>query len=331
MKYLLILVIFLVGCAHLPEDPYPNHAENNYKRVEFDVINSSGTIKEIGIANILLTNTANLEGYTIKIHGISSGQLYLKGVTCGIDISKAYSGVVSINLSDLIPHPMECGIDVVIVTDPLDDKEHKIVEHGFININTITQDVTPAVFEYKLPTAWGNIKTYRYIGQGSYQRQEGGLTGAEAFTVITKSEHGKFRIVGCGYEYQSEYSNTIFEIQLKQIYKKDSITTTDSCDFNLSIIPYDETYSYRGKFLINVYGSKVVKLQPPQFKIDGDKLSVTGSDIIAICTIDETYKISNKCNIKKYLNGVEYWIRTVTTNGRKNVFSIYNGQVKWEE
>lgn len=341
MRLLLVSLFILSACAHLNPDPFPGHAENNFKRVEFDIIKSAVIKKEIGIANVLLTSDKDLEDTSIKVYGIYKGNIYFRSPECGIDLSERYSGVYEIVMKTFINEPKKCSIDVVIETDKIDDKEHKIVELGTIKLFYIDQQgVKPAYISYNQTNSFSQTQEYKYLGQASLQRSEGSLTQSDNISIETPSKKGTYRIVGCNtYIYEGQYDNSKIEVTLKDMYSYDSwgtpihkeyLTVSDSCDFNIIVLPYDEAYSYQARILINIYAQQVVKLEPLAYNIKGSKLKISGADYVIVCIINDSFEFSNSCKIK-YEQNKDFWIRGITRNGRKSVYSIKNGNIDWSE
>jgi len=332
------MFLALSSCgSHLPKDKYSNPSLHGYHRMEFDVGKQGIVRKEIGIGNIYLTENQDLSGVFFKIYGLYKGTLHMKSDACGINFSSRFDGVSVFNLEDLIQYPTKCSIRITAETDEIKKKQHNIVESGVIKINVIPENSKPLAVEYSRTNSVikSLYKTYTYVGQGSIQRQEGDLTSSEIFKVKTDlTQGGHYRIAGCGNVLTDSFKEDSFEVVLKQLYARDYLAREDSCDFEVIIIPNEVLETYLGRFSINIYGKEVVKLEALEWKIKKSwgrkKLYVWGGDHVVACSIDYNVKIKNKCN-KRYYSDRTYWVRSITTNARKSVFAIKNGEVIWKE
>lgn len=335
---LIILLSLILSCGkHLPVDEFPNPSTLGFHRMEFDVSNNGITTKEIGIGNISLKENQNLEGVYFKIYGLYQGTLYMKSDACSINLSKRFNGISTYKLSDLIPNPKKCSIKITAITDPIAKKEHNLVESGIIKLNVIPENAKPITIEYTRADSFikSLFQTYNYIGQGSIQRQEGDLTSSEIFTVNTNlTIGGYFRVDGCGHVLTESFDKNTFDISFKELYKKDYLKMGDSCDFEISIIPNEVIETYMGRFSVNIYGKDAVKLEPLSWevkKVMGKKrLYVWGVSHVLACSINENVNTSFKHDVEYNLDTI-YWIRSITTNARKNIFAIKNGSLIWKE
>jgi hypothetical protein len=338
--YLLILLLISCG-AHLPVDVGPNYASKGYHSVEFDISNTDGIItKELGIANIYLKKSSDYSKVEIQIYGIYKGNLILKSNACGIDINTSFSGITKFKLSELISEPIKCSINVIATTDAIDGKEHNIIESGIIKINVLDDNSIPLDFSYF--KTLNTSREYYFIGQGSLQRPSGSLTSSEKINFFPKdSEGGLFRIVGCGFEHTGKFEDNFFEVSLKNIYKKDILDINDSCDFEILVISNAQEFSHKARLSINIYESNLLKLEKPNWAIRRNSLGrkdlvVESKPYVAICSINYYYAVKKSeskllvCK-NRYFKDTVYWIRTITSNGRKNVFGIKNGDIIWQE
>lgn len=336
MKYIqLLLVIFLMfSCgAHLPKDPYKNHASLGYRTLEFDIKRNNQLKKEFGIANILLIEGEDYKDIDIYLYGIYRGNVRLLSEACSIDTSLNYNGILKINLFSIVPEPKKCSIKILAVTDKIDGKESSIIETGVIKINYIKNKISPLEISYSLNDTF--LKNYSYMGQGSLQKSEGNLFDKDKIKITSKTNGGGiYRINGCGFELSDYYTDNTFEISLLDLYKKQSIFPEDSCDFELLVIPNLDEFSHQARFSLNIYGSEVVKLPSIDWEIKKNNIRAIGSDITFICTVNNnfSYKKSENKNVtceSKYDSSKEYYLRSVTSNGRKSVTLIKDGIVIW--
>jgi hypothetical protein len=340
--YLILIVLVLLGCgAHLPVDVGPNYASKSFHSIEFDVSTDSDLVnKEIGIANIFLKKNSDYSNVTIKIYGIYKGTLILKSNACGIDLTTNFEGEKKFKLSELISEPTKCSIGIVAVSDPIGGKEHNIIESGVLKINVIDDNDIPLKFSYFKNN--NTLKEYSFTGQGSLQRSSGSLTANEKINFFPNdADGGIYRIFGCGFEHIGSFENNFFDVPLKNIYKKDSLEINDSCDFEILIISNSQEFSHKGRLSINIYDSSLIKLEQPEWSIrkitTGKRiLIVEGKPHVAICSINTNYSIKNReqkpvvCK-ENYIQSKIFWVRTVTSNGRKNVFAIKNGSIYWQD
>lgn len=333
-----ILLSVLSSCGnHLPSDEFANPATQGYHRMEFDIVKDGVTLKEIGIGNIYLKENQSLDNVYFKIYGLYQGVLYMKSDACGIDTSTRFNGITTFKLSDIVPNPEKCSIEITATTDKINNKEHNLVESGVLKLNIIPENTKPLGIEYtRTNSLLKNLfQTYRYTGQGSIQRQEGDLTSSEKFTVVTDlTSGGYFRVAGCGREKTGSFDKSSFDVSLKELYSKDFLKTTDTCDFEIILIPNEVIESYLGRFSVSIYGKDAVKLEPLEWEIHknilGKRLYVWGGDHVLACSINEDVKTKNTHNVK-YSSGTTYWIRSITSNARKSVFAIKDGEIVWKE
>jgi len=305
--------------------------------MEFDVIVEGSAKKEIGIGNIYLKENQDLKGVSFKIYGLQKGTLHMKSDACGINVSTRFNGISTFNLEDLIQYPTKCSIEIFAETDKIKNKEHNLVESGVIKLNVIPEKTIPLTIEYtRTNSALGSLyKTYSYIGQGSIQRQEGDLTSSEKFKIKTElTQGGYYRVAGCGKVLTDEFKKDSFDVGFKQVYAKDYLVREDTCDLEIIIIPNEILETYIGRFSVNIYGKDVVKLETLEWKTKkrwrNIKIYAWGGDHVLACGINQNIKISNKCD-EKYRSNSTYWIRSITTNGRKSVFAVRNNTVIWKE
>lgn len=335
LKFFVLLNLFVLfaSCAsNLPDDPYPNPAQSNYHRMEFDVYKGAEAKKEIGISNLYLYENQSLDNIYFTIDLLYTGTLTVKSDSCGIDISTSFNGAKTFYLKDLITKPMKCSIRFLAETDKIGKKQTIIVESGVLKLNTIPEKSSPVGLEYTRTNTTGGLKVYTFTGQGSLQRQEGSLTYNEVFTVKTPiAGGGSYRITGCGEtkNLSGKYTNSILNVRIKDLYKNDYLTKDETCDFEILMIPDQSMYSNYGRFSLSIYGSDVVKLEPLNYNIDNN-LTTWGNSYVLGCMINNTYNLGSVCKVS-YSPGTLYWVKSYTLTGRKNVFGIYNGQVFWTE
>ena len=352
MKNLLLLCIVLItfgsSCTHLPADPYPNYSALNFQHIEF-VHNLSSTgrkvaLREMGIANGLLSPNQSLDGLYVKIIGIWQGTLWVKSQTCGIDFSTTFQNEKTLYLKDLISKPTRCTIEFVAETDQIKKKQHNIVEVGKLKLGVLGVDEPPAAMSFARASDSGTLKTYSFVGQGSLQRPEGGLTTNETIDIETLSSRGFYRIVGCNkYVKEGSYSTQKFSVPLKSMYEsydnhgnlieKDDLAVADSCDFDIDVMPADAfPNSFKGVFAINIYGSDTVKLPVVTWEIDSDfsDITIKGLSYVVGTAIDYHYCLSSTCNYD-YDPTKETCLRAATTNGRKSVVCLKDNKISWEE
>jgi hypothetical protein len=338
MRFILILISFLlISCgAHFPVDIHPNQSTLGYHSIEFDVSGLKGYVsKELGIANVYIQEQKDYGNIDIYIHGIYKGTLNLISNACAIDVKISFDGIKKFNLKELIPEPSKCSIKVIAVTDQISKKEHVIVETGIIKINTIEEFNKPLEISYLRSDSFSQIKKYSFIGQGSLQRREGPLSSLEKITVSANlKDGGLFRVLGCGNSLEGSFTNSSFDLNLKEFFKKDELRREDTCDLEIIVIPNSEEFSYQARFSFSVFGKEVVQLENLNWSISRNKLFIEGNRYVAVCSINETYtfKKNDKKNIKcsqKYSSDTVYWVRGVTTNGRKSIFAIKDNKVIW--
>jgi hypothetical protein len=339
MRNLLFMLIsfLIISCgAHFPLDVHPNQAINGYHSIEFDVTGVNGFVtKEMGLANIFLKKNEDYDKINIIVYGIYKGTLNLISNACSIDLKINFEGNTKFNLKELIPEPLKCSIRVIATTDQIGRSEHLIIESGLIKINTIGEFNTPLEISYLRSDSFSQIKKYSFFGQGSLQRIEGPLSNTEKITVSSKlKDGGLYRVVGCGNELVGEFSKSSFDLNFKDFYKKDFLTRQDTCDLEILVIPNSEEFSHQARFSLSIYGKEVVQLENLKWDISKGNLNVEGNRYVAVCSINDSYvfKKNERRNIKcsqKYSSDKVYWVRGITTNGRKSVFAIKNNSIIW--
>lgn len=339
MRFILFFIIlnFIVSCgAHLPVDIYPNHAEYGYHSLEFDISKKNGFVKkELGIANIFINNEEDFYNTDIYIYGIYKGSLNFFSSACGIDLKINFEGTKKFKLSELVSEPRKCSIKITSVTDKIGSKENLIIETGIIKINTANKENKPLEIYYTRNDSNLGLKKYSFLGQGSLQRVEGPLSSFEDVTINSNLKTGGlYRVVGCGNELIGDFKESEFELNLSDFFKKDILSREDTCDLEIIVIPNSEEFSYMARFSINIYGKEVVKLENLNWTIEGNNLLVTGNSYVAICSINEyfSFKKNTRKNItckQKYDSEKIYWVRGITSNGRKSIFAIKNKKLIW--
>jgi len=332
--HLFIVLLILLSCgAHLPKDPYKNHASLGYRTLEFDIQKNNQIVKEFGIANILLKEGEDYKDINIHIYGIYQGSVRLLSEACSLDSTFNFKGILKINLYSIVPEPKKCSIKILSVTDKIDGKETSLIETGIIKINYIRNNISPLQISYFLNDNF--LRNYNYLGQASMQMSEGNIFDNDKIKITSKINGGGiYRVNGCGFEYSGYYENNYFELRLIDLYKKQIIFPEDSCDFEVLVIPNLDEFSHQARFSLNIYDNEVVKLPSINWQIKKNNIQALGSDITFICTINNSfsYKKSENKNVScssKYNLDTEYYLRAITINGRKSVTLIKNGVVVW--
>ncbi len=345
----ILILIFAISLAqscafaktHLPSDIAPNSALGGYHRMEFDITDANGEKKEIGLGNISISEIQDLSKVSFKVYGIYSGVLYMKSEACSIDTATNFNKALTFKLSDLIPKPLKCSIKLTAETKTINNLQHNIVETGELKLNVIPEKSKPIQMEYiRTDSDLGIMyKTYLFEGQGSMQRSEGELTQSETFKLITDLDGGgSYRIAGCGENNvtKGSYTDKTFIIKFFDLYKKNYLKREDSCDFEILVIPNQAKYSFVGRFSLNVYDKTIVKLEPPEYYIKYSKwyrhdfIYSNGRQYITICSINDFYANANICSTR-YYKDIVYWIRSITSNGRKSIFALKNNEIIWKE
>lgn len=125
-----------------------------------------------------------------------------------------------------------------------------------------------------------------------------------------------------------------FTVRIKDLYKKNYLDKGDTCDLEVMVIPNEIPETLTGRFSLSVYDSKAVPLETLSWSVKktllGKKLYASGQTYIAACSINGSAKLGNSCSFE-YKSGKVYWVRAVTTNGRKSIFAIKDEQVFWKE
>lgn len=329
--FILFLVMALVSCGHLVEDPHVNPAEYGHYRMEFDINDTTSLRKEVGIGNIYLKEDQSLEGLFFKIYGIGTGTMYLKSDACGINLAKTFNMKTVFYLKDLINTPTKCSIEIVAESDKIDNREHRIVETGVVKLNVLPKNFESLVMGYNRANDFGVRQEYSYIAQGSMQRQEGDLTRNEFINFFTQVDGGgQYRISGCGLELTGTYTKNSFVLKFYDIYKKNYLKREDSCDFEILAIPNKSLFSKMARFSLVIYSKEVVKLEPMGYVVKGNNLTAKGAEYIVGCAINDTFKADNTCTVK-YAKDMVYWIRGITLNARKSIYAVKNNEVFWAE
>ncbi len=318
---LVVLVLFNTGCSHLTKDNYSNHALQSFHRIEFDVHQNGKTTKQIGIANFNIKENDPIGARYIAIYGVFKGTMYLKSNGCNIDVVRRFNGVEKFFIDEWLSQPTKCEIRVTMETDKLKDRQHNIVESGIIKINVIKNG------EF--------VKINNQIGQSSTQKRAGALMQKDHFTLESKAKTGFFLIEGCGHELNGEFDTNKFNVSFFDLYKTNELKQTDSCDFEILLIPNELANSFYGRFSVNIYGKTTMKQPPVDWHVKKDilgkkKLHITGEQYTIATSINFGFKISNKMKTG-YSKNKTYWLRSITRNGRKSIIAIKNNKQIWGE
>ena len=334
---LVILFTFtIVSCgAHFPRDIAPNPASLNYHQIEFDIIKEGDSKKEWGIANLYVNENTDYDSIEIHIHGIKSGTLSVFSNACNVDQSIPFDGITKFSLSDIATFGQKCSIRFTSVTDQIEGNQHVIVESGILKLNFINSNNHPSEISYTR-----NNRLYSFKGQGSLQRVEGPLGLNETVTINTHAkEGGIYRVVGCGNSIEGSFEKSSFDINLRNLYSKDFLDTDDTCDLEINAIPFDQTFSSVSRVSLSIYSNSVVKLEPLSWNIERRLrrmfIRATGNEYVVACSINDSYEFKRSRNRdvecrERYSSNTTYWLRSVTTNGRKSVVGVRNGKVVWE-
>lgn len=330
----LLLLLLVASCGHLPEDPYPNYSQFNYRTMEFDANPNGETEKFLGVVNFSFKEGQELGDTFFKVYTIAEGTLYIKSRACRLDLALGFKGPITLNIKDLIPEPLKCSIDLIAETYKIKNREHRIIEIGAININVIPVKNDFIKFNYYNTSSAGIrsfFKEYNFKGQGSLQRPSGDLTTQEFINLETESNGGYFRVSGCGFSHEGIYTSKKFKVHLKDIYKKDYLDIKDSCGFEFIVLPEDLPKSFFGNFSLSMYGTQTVKLEPLSYEIIGSNIIFQGSDYILGIALDyDNFVIHNRMKVSYDENKI-YWVRAITTNGRKSLYAVKKGLIVWRE
>jgi hypothetical protein len=143
-------------------------------------------------------------------------------------------------------------------------------------------------------------------------------------------------VVGCNstQTYEGSFEKGDIVVRLKDIYKKSVLKTSDTCDFEIAVIPNEIPEGMVGRFSISIFDDKAVPLENMGWEIKSswgaNKIYASGQTYILACAINDKISLSNTCS-SSYKKDTIYWIKAITTNGRKSVFAVKNGEVFWTE
>jgi len=347
MKILMLLfILFVVSCSHLQEDIGPSPADHNYRRMEFTTNLDGKRIKEVGTSNISIKEGESIDNYGVTIHAYNTGKLIISSRGCLFsELFTRYEGNTYIPLSSIIPESsveFRCLFDLVISPDQVsedEDKAHNIKMIGRILVNFIPKHYKKAGVEYIQANSSNNgsyLKHYKYDGQGSIQLLEGKVSKYIGFNLILPSQKGEYILTGCGFSKPTifPYTSNITNITFKKVFGKEEIKTTDSCLLEINVVPEDVGSGFMARFDLNVYGKAIIRLEEPKIYIDegtfGDDLVVKSMPYVIVQSINDKVCTDTTCEVD-YERHKEYWIRTITKNGRYRVLSFKNGRIHWRE
>lgn len=337
MKHILLFLL-LTGCSmsSLPVDYADNYAHLGYRNIEFN--NNSSPLdpptKQLGNATIMLIEQQRLEGLFFEVVGTYKGTLTLFSQGCPwLNWVVPYEGIRRFYLIDLMPEPTSCQIRITEMPDQINGMQHNVVEFGIVDIFVLPTGKKATELSYLVSNQFG-IKQNKSIGNIALQHRDGPFVNSDQITMQLGSNSGLYSIRSTCYPeaIQGDYNTNSLKFSLKTLYKD---YEAKDCDFNFVFIPKDEPDSYYAKVVVNVYDKKAVMLEYPKFEVyDKHKLRVTGANYIAVTCIDDfcSYqddKGTNIVHIKHYNPTATYYIRAITTNGRKAVFGMKDGKVVW--
>ena len=326
MRLLFVLfVIMLLGCkcATFPPDIAPNTADQNYREILFQKVSPEDVSYSKGSLGITVREGQDLYGYGFVYQGFYTGDLKITSQNCQIDpITIRYSGKTRIMLKDLITGAHErCIFDLWGSPDKIDKMGHDIREIGTVSLMVIPDGYFPATIAYVL----GN-EHLSGVGQASIQMMEGLLSNGDGFTVATDSKIGYYSVDGCGKFVTGSYTDTI-DISYASVFGKKVLKTTDSCQLLVMVRPTDDILEgYMARFDINVYSQDAVLLENPDITYKNEKLEACGKKYAAVVSIDDNMCLDRCCK-EHCEKDKTCLVQTITTNGRKNVIAVKNGEI----
>jgi hypothetical protein len=338
--WILFWCLLLAACESLPKDYAPNYADLGYRSIEFVVKNGefAPLTTQLGNATFTIHEEESLEHRYFDVVGVYKGVLTFYSQGCPwINYSVRYAGKARFELKDLMAKPTSCQIRITEMVDQVDGLEHDVHEIGVVDIFVIPTDKIQPWFSLLESSQFGTRVNY-FKGNAAIQRPIGKYTNTDVVTVSFNSVGGILTINSTCPEIPKqriEYDGALVDVSLKSLYNQGEVDSSKDCTFSFVSVPMLETDSYYGQLTVNTYKPELVKLEYPTVRLwkrVNTRMEVTASSYVAINCINNLCSNdadSNKVTYAKYKTDEVYWVRSITTNGRKSVFAYRNGSPIW--
>lgn len=327
-----LFFIILASCNN--DDVGYSPISENYLRAEFDTILNSKLKKNIGVSFIALDDFQDLDNLSVYFQGIYKGDIFIFSNECSVDYHGKYDGVTKIDFKSIIKEEnlkRICSFDVYLKSEKIkkiNSYEEKAKIY-FIFENLIKSFKVQLLYNT-------DSKNFIFEDNASIQiRASNDISNNRIIITNDYLNSWEYEVSGCGSLYSGTSDDSKAFFSLEKIFNKIKVEKSDSCLMHVKVKNFDNTmqeiYIYLG-----IYDANVKKLENMKFYIQDDKIYAEGLTGIKVCSIN-TSNILFTCLKDKVVCSRDYdpekvfWIRGITSNGRKSVIGIKDNQIFWEE
>jgi len=311
-----VLLLLCVSCAAQPAKDPSVPEQNNHFRIEMQIDN----ITSVGMLGVSYTDRNELKDKSLSFFPVYEGSLELYSERCEKNISVSYSKgqTIKIGLLELLP-----SFDTTC--------SYRITRRVIGADNAMVGYFVIGYFKDTLPLKV-RIGSDDFTGVSYLQLREGDLiphvSGSDkmlesiptidepkSITLFPKGTRGKVLFKGCNASFAPlEFDKTPITINLSDAFSR--IGPTDSCDYEIVVVNYDNPAIEENIFSLNVYKKETQWLEAPFVSnaiFKKIKVSYVNPYVLGISVDDKVCYNTQTCIAK--CNG-SCTVRAITTSGR---------------
>jgi hypothetical protein len=318
--FVLLLCLFITACGSFPRDTSPAPFDNNFFTTEIEGCHG----KNLGLAGCHYTLSEDLSTKFLKLNLFHKGEYEITSSQCSYQKVSAYAGaqILKISLKDLLANKpsdkLSCLFDVKIFVDGLD----RGFRGMFIAVNQEDLNLASASIVY-------NSKLYEFHGMGFAQiRESSQFDGAINFKTESPGEIFWF---GCELNGEKTFINNA-QINFSEIFNQ-GYSKEKSCILEVGIV-YEDSSKTPEIFTFNLsfFGKNLLQLSEPVISYKSKKTTVRVDSITAVIALDENYVFNkNQKSVFSFKTKKKTsCLRVITSNGRFNLYRIYEGKIIWK-
>lgn len=316
--FLILVLMILVSCGHMPVDDTPAPIDNNFKTVEFQLCGQ----QHFGVGGCAVPVGGGLNKELV-VPLFYKGRYTIRSSNCLFEEKSRYEKTshLKIGIEKLIENRpqgiLTCVFDVLIKPDGFD--REMFGQFTLYDIEELfPSDAEMSGQEFKNGTGWIQIR------ERKLKLDEIDISPKINFKT---QNQGMLYYQGCGHKNNFRYEGNI-DISLFQLIQNEDLRVSDSCNFVFLLVGDDGRYE-TFLFTLNVFNKKYVSLEKPSIRHKYDRwLFVKGSKHVGLVAIDDRYSLSNK--LFSTVKDRVVFVRMATANGRVLILKVQKGEIVWE-
>jgi len=317
---LLLLSLLFTACGSLPRDISPAPFDNNFFTAEIEGCHG----KNLGLAGCHYTSLENLSLKFLKLNLFYKGEYEITSRKCSYQKTQKYTRAqtLSISLEDLLANKpsdeLSCVFDIKIFVDGLD----RGFRGMFITVDRENLDLASASIIY-------NSNIHEFKGMGFLQIKENSqFNGSLNFKADSPGEIVWF---GCELNGEKTFTNNP-KINFTEIFNK-GFAKEKSCILEVGIIYKDSSKTPEiFSFNVSFFGKNLLQLSDPIIDYSSKKTIITTDSVAAVVALNNNYIFNKKQQSVFSFKTKEKdsCLRIITSNGRYNLYQIYEGKITWK-